>query len=296
MPEVVKRFHTLTDAELIDLLHTAGDRLPREAVDEILRRGSRMLSPLARIVSTKGSWTQPLPEWWAVVHATYCLGAVGIPDTLVPLLSALRWSDAFDCDWVAEDLPSIFGRLGPAAYEPLKSVAWDVTAGPGARSIALAAMASVALAARYLFEEVHALAARIAADPAEDLFLRQTAANLLLDFRASEHRDLLLAFGREEAERKRQDPEYQGVFFDWEVDELLGDEAGSGSQEYYQRDWLVFYEPEEIERRQERWRREQEETQPGAGPETRAPRMDLHAPCSCGSGRPFAHCCYLRIH
>ncbi len=289
-------FRSLSDAELLELLYTSGDRLPRDAVEEVLRRGTQLLPALAEIVQDKASWTQPLPEWWAVVHATYALGAMERHECLVPLLTALRWADAFDCDWVTEDLPSIFGRLGPAAFDPLRAAAHDVTAGPGARSVALAGMAAIAVSAPHLSDEVIAYSAELLAGEEEPVFLRQTAANVLLDFRCRRHRKLLVAFGREEARRKREDPEYQGVFYDWEVDELLG-EPQEASLEYYRRDWLAFYDPEEMDRRQERWEREKEEARQEEGEAGRAPgRQDTQAPCSCGSGRPYAECCFLKVH
>src|SRR5512133_1024555 len=147
MAKPKRRFHALSDRQLLELLHTAGDQLPREAFDECLRRGGRLLPYLRDIVADKTSWTNPLPEWWAAVHATYVLGAMEDPATLGALLAALRWSDAFDCDWVTEDLPSMLGKLGPVAFEPLAAVLRDVTAGWGARSVALSGMAAVTLAA-----------------------------------------------------------------------------------------------------------------------------------------------------
>ncbi len=289
-------FRTLSDADLLDLLYTAGDRLPREAIDEILSRRGRLLGPLRQIVADKTSWTRPLPEWWASVHATYALGALGDPSAADSLLTALRWADAFDCDWVTEDLPSMFGQVGGEVSAPLLRVCTDITAGPGARSIALAGLAAVALAAPQHLDEVVALAAGFVSDTDEEVYLRQTAANVLLDFRRTEHRRLLLRFGREEAERRREDAEYQGVFYDWEVDELLEGSSGEAGTEYYRRDWLTFYDPEEIERRQERWSREQEETEREQQGHVEPPARDLDAPCTCGSGRPFSRCCYLRIH
>ncbi len=293
------RFRSLSDDELVDLLFTAADRLPREAVDEMLRRRRRMLPRLADIVADKRAWTQSLPEWWAVVHATYILGAMETEEALVPLLTALRWADAFDCDWVTEDLPSMFARIGTPAYGPLRTVFLDPTAGPGARSIALASMAAVAASDRKLLREVLEQAAEVVADPSEPLYLRQTAANVLVDFRSRKHRRLLLAFGREEARRHREDPEYQGVFYDWEVDELLSGQGGEEIPEYYRRDWMIFYDPEEIEKRQERWRREEQEAREREQEEQAMPqpgRRDLGEPCPCGSGRPFGQCCYLRMH
>ncbi len=287
-------FRSLSDDELVDLLYTLGDRVPRDVVDEFLRRGPRMVPVLAGIVADKAGWTQPLPEWWAVVHATYLLGAFAVPECLVPLLCALRWADAFDCDWVTEDLPSMFGRLGNGAAGALSRVLEDVTAGPGARSIALASLAAIALDDPAFGRELLDTAARLAGDPGEALYLRQTAANVLVDFRSRRHETLIRAFGRDEAERRRDDPEYDGVFYDWEVDELL---AGSGpNADYYRRDWLVFYDPDEIERRQQRWRREQEEDRARERAPGPPAGRDLSAPCPCGSGRPLAECCYLKVH
>ncbi len=292
------RFRNLSDAALLELLHTAADRLPAEAAGELVRRGHRVRGELRAIVMDKVAWTQGLPEWWAPVHATYLLGAMETPETLVALLAALRWADAFDCDWVLEDLPSIFARLGAPAVDPLRAILADLAAGPGARSTALAALAAVSLRVEGLTEEVLDLAEGLVRDRDEDLFLRQSAANLLVDFRSIKHRAALKAFGREESRRHRRDPEYQGVFYDWELDELL-EGAGESNLEPYRRDWMGFYDPEEIEHRQERWQREQEEDEgapEGELPPGPTPSRDPQAPCPCGSGQRFVDCCFLRVH
>lgn len=297
MPKARKRFQSLSDQQLLDLLHSAGDRLPREAVDECLRRAPRLEPHLRQIVAEKASWTQPLPEWWAPVHATYILGAAETPASLPALLAALRWADAFDCDWVAEDLPSILAHFGPAAWAPLATILDDVTAGWGARSIALCALTALAVAEPGRQPEIVSRAASLLSDKSEDYFLRQAAANVLLDLRVREHRDLLRAFGREEAGRRADDPEYQGAFYDWEVDEILeGSEGGGDGLDYYRRDWMEFYDPEEIERRQERWVREQEDAEDGRAEEPPPPRPLPSEPCPCGSGLPFEACCYLKVH
>ncbi len=62
-------YQNLDDDELIDLLFTEEDRLPRAAVDEFMRRGERIVLPLSKIVSKSYPWTKALPEWGAVVHA-----------------------------------------------------------------------------------------------------------------------------------------------------------------------------------------------------------------------------------
>ena len=72
--------------------------------------------------------------------------------------------------------------------------------------------------------------------------------------------------------------------------------VGKLDLEYLQRDWLDFYEPDEIETRQERWQKEQEEAQTQQLIEVHAARSDTQSPCPCGSGRSFADCCYLKVH
>lgn len=296
---VSKRFRNLSDVEIIDLMHSMGDGLPREVVDEALDRGSRIIPYLYVIVSDKSAWTRPLPDWWATVHATYILGAFEAPETLPALLSALRWADAFDCEWVTEDLPSMFGRLGEISYAPLQAVALDASAGWGARSIALSSMAAVTLKERQLRERFLDFAAHILSDVTEPVPLRQTAANVLMDFRSGAHRQLLLMFGREESQRKEEIPEYEGVFYDYEVDEFLNDGEGQKDLYYYRRDWLAFYEPDERERRREFWDEEQQTLKRELDETEQAEKNfdpGMVTLCPCGSGRSYADCCLKKMH
>lgn len=295
-----KRFRNLADIELIDLLHSMGDGLPREVVDEVLDRGQRMIPYLYVIVSTKHAWTRPIPEWWATVHASYILGAFETPETLPALLSALRWSDAFDCEWVTEDLPSMFGKLGQVAYGPLQAVVKDLPAGWGARSIALSSMAAVAMKAEFLKPQFLDYAAAILSDHTEPVPLRQAAANILMDFRSYRHKKLLVDFGAEESGRKEEIPDYEGVFYDFEVEEFLTNDDHLADQEYYQRDWMMFYDVEERERRRDFWEEEQlhfarsveEQGVFKAGFD----KLSGSSQCPCGSGKKYSDCCVKKLH
>ncbi len=303
-------FTKLTDLELIELLHTMGDALPRDAVDEIIERGYRMAPYLCVIVSDKHAWSRPLPEWWAPIHATYILGAFEMPETITALLSALRWADAFDCEWVTEDLPSMFGKLGKAAYGPLQAIVRDESAGWGARSIALSSMAATTLNAEFLRETFLDFTASILDSETEPVPLRQAAANILMDLHAVHHKPLLLRFGREEAKRKEEIPNYEGAFYDWEVDEFLAPEEKDSGLEFYRRDWLVFYDPEELDRRRDFWEEEREKhgeagfagALGGARTDGKAEEEDAFTPeryfiqCPCGSGKDFRECCNNKIH
>jgi hypothetical protein len=84
-----------------------------------------MIEPLWWIIQNVNNWQDGNEGWWAVIHATFILGAIGGKQTITPLIMSLRFSDAYDCDWIYEALPSIFGRIGPSVFEHLKKVVLD---------------------------------------------------------------------------------------------------------------------------------------------------------------------------
>lgn len=296
-------YQGFSEDELTGLLFREEDRLPRAAVDEFLRRGERMVPFLSEIVSDQFNWTREPPRWWAVVHATFILGALGTESAIVPLLRALRWADAFDCDWVTEALPAMFGRTGPAAIAPLKTVAGDETGGCFCRSLAVEGLGLIAWRNSETKKEISVFIYSIFSDEKNDLEVQQSAGNALLDLGCVQYREPLLAFGRQEKERKRQDRFYLAYFFDDDVEKAL--KTGGKDMGICDRDWLSFYDEDEIRKRQKRWeeeRREEienapEENEParltasGNEPYVRQACTGRNDPCPCGSGKKYKKCC-----
>ncbi len=293
-------YRSLPDELLITKLLLKEDRLPRVAVDEIIRRGPRMIGRLSAIVSDDDSWYHDLPEWWGVVHAVYLLGAIGTSGAVLPLLRSLRFADAADCDWVTQDLPSIFGAVGLPAHDGLRRIATDETSGWFTRTLALEGLAAISLRHHELIDETLDLVRSVLADPGEDRRLRQSAGLILLDFVRPQDREALLSFAAEERARKTTPP-----------DERLSQDAieiafrrGVRNAAPYTRDWLSFYDPAEIAARQRRWaEEEQRETRTAeeeeAGGLVPFARMALtvgkNDPCPCGSGKQYRKCCGI-IH
>lgn len=60
MPSI---YPSMSPEELINLLLTEENRLPREAALEIVRRGSKMVPLLSEIVKKQWNWCKELPEW-----------------------------------------------------------------------------------------------------------------------------------------------------------------------------------------------------------------------------------------
>ncbi len=276
-------YRNLTDDKLMDLLLSEGDRLSRGAVDEIILRGG-MVERLGRLVSDPYNWNEPLPAWWAVVHAVYIMGAVAPEETVLPLLRSLRYAEACENDWVTEDLPSIFGAVGPRAAGGLRRIAEDVTTGWYARAIALEGLAAITLKEPGMADEVFGLIQGVFRDGQEERMLRQAAGHVLLDFLRTECRSDLLAFGKDERLfSDRRAAGYQPGFTDDDVAREFG--TGRMSLERYTRNWLAFYEPEAVEGRQKRW--DEERIAQAEKPE----HASAYELCPFASDRKRKKCC-----
>lgn len=289
------RFH---NEELIELLFADEDRLSRKAADEIVRRGSELLPMLGEIVMDRTLWTAELPDWWAPVHATYLVGAIGGPEVVLPLMAALRWSDAYDNEWITEDLPSILGSLGELSWAPLLQVVADRTAGWSARSIAMDALGSQTLRFPRREEEAMSIIGSILRDGHEEYGAHRSAAYVLLDFRRADYKKDLIAFAWTERHHQQQYPEYRVAFTPEDVErDLATPRAG---MDLYMRDWLAFYHPDEIRKRQERWAREDGRARPAELSAVQSVRhghiIGHNDLCPCGSGRPYQRCCWKKLH
>lgn len=293
-----KNYKRMHNEELVDILFADEDRVPRAAADEIIRRGLEIMPLLAETVMDRTLWTADPPDWWAAVHATYCIGSIGGPDSLVPLMAALRWSDAYDNEWITEDLPSILGSLGELSWPSIIATLNDRAAGWSARSIAMDALGAQSLRFPAREEESMALLGRILSSEEEEYGARRSAAYVLLDFRRADFRKELVSFAHEERHRASQWQDYRAAFSPDDVERDLA--TPRAAMDIYLRDWLLFYEPEEIRRRQERWAREDGRARTDAMPSKVGGEGGLvigrDDPCPCGSGKPYRRCCWKKLH
>lgn len=83
------------------------------------------------------------PAYWAPVHAWRALGQLRA-DEAVPALLAVLWrtDDALD-HWVAEDLPRVLGRIGPAAIPAVTAYLANPDHGLWARTAAGSSLAQI---------------------------------------------------------------------------------------------------------------------------------------------------------
>lgn len=246
-----KKTFSASNEELLELLFTEADRLKQSVAQEIIRRGDELSPQLQEIAMDRILWMQEIPAWWAPVHATYLLAAIGGKEAVSPLLAALRWSDAYDNEWVVEELPAMIGSLGAFGLEPLFQIVADRSAGWSARSIALDCLAAIAVQHPEYERRLVTWFKELLSDPAEERGVRRTAAAILLDLRIQSAREALLAFAAAEAQERQSDPDDPPALLAADVDRELA--VAARAEEYYKHNWLRFYDDEEIAHRQGMW-------------------------------------------
>jgi hypothetical protein len=246
-------YSAMHDEQLCELMFTMEDRLPKEAALELAGRET-VVTFMGQLLMDKQNWLAELPEWWAVVHSAYLLGYRGGEGAVIPLVSTLRWADAFDCDWVTEVLPSIMGKTGPAMLPQLTAVVRDLTAGWSARDLAMKGMASVTVHYPECNEHVFRIIGERLMDEGEHPVVRQLSGQVLLDFRRAEFHLPLLKFARQTWKGQEWDSAWNTAFSPENVESAL--RSSNPEVWHYNEDWMRFYEPSEIQRRQKRWSRE----------------------------------------
>lgn len=83
---------------------------------------------------------------WAPVHAWRALGQLRAVEAVEPLLEMLHRARQYDDDWAMEELPQVFGLIGPSAVEPLGRYLLEPAREQYARSAAGDALVEVAKA------------------------------------------------------------------------------------------------------------------------------------------------------
>ncbi len=110
----------ISTGELIRQMELSGDRASMELARAIIARGNEAVSHL-RDVLKDGSYMEATDDrQWMPLHAVKLLGTIANPQAIPELINALLLAGESDDDWILEDLPTAFGRIGPQAIEPLE--------------------------------------------------------------------------------------------------------------------------------------------------------------------------------
>ena len=307
--EATTMLPTYTDAELAGMdattlvahLRRHEDRVPRNLIDACAGRGDAMLETLANIFDTPAFWEDGRDDgdWWLRLHAAMILGLIPTAPAgrlLAELMRKLdEAGDEATQDWLAGNWPALFANKPVEVADDLRQLVEDRAIGGYLRVNAMDPYLAIALRnGSTAFETALDWAAELAADEAEDWFVRLNLGNTLLDFPRDRHRELL--------ERLAARQTGMGVHFnDHNVRTAFELHSDKPEWERFYDPW-VFYTPDAIANRQRRWEEENREGDEWIAdlddahewPETyvrEGPKIGRNDPCPCGSGKKYKKCC-----
>ncbi len=300
--EYVPKAAKLSDADLLGLLRTQEDRLPREVVDEILRRGTRLAGGLVALIDDPAAWASDSTAGWAGVHAVFILAAMRPPGGLDAVLRGLEHADAHDLEVVHDLGEELLSAFGSAAVARLAAYARDREKKPYPRIWCLQSLGRLGLEAPDVADVVAKTLRLVAADAFSDGRVRSFAGANLLPFAVPGDRPLLLAAA-------------DGAFLSRAgIERAL---KGDRPQRLPAADWLRFYDPKEIEIRKSRRLKAEAERLQREVRRKKAQIAELtlernrleravlqdelrtkvgripgrNDPCICGSGKKYKRCC-----
>jgi hypothetical protein len=128
-------------------------------------------------------------EVWGPLHAWRALGQLRAEQAIEPLLSLLHRFDDEEDDWVGDDLPVVFGQIGPAAISPLEQYAASSQNPLHARGAAATGLQDIGLAHPEARDAVVAALTRLLenyAEPGRDPALNGFLVSSLVDLEATE--------------------------------------------------------------------------------------------------------------
>ena len=301
-----QELRTYAEQELMALIVTLGDTLPRSVIDAAARRGAKMLPLLAAHLMDAANWDDAADSdiWWALHHCLMILGAMDEPraaHVLAGVFERVR-SDPDNSlwEWFAGYWPALFRNKRGHATAPLRAVAEDRGIDWYGRIQALdCVIAAAGAAGAATLDPALDWAAAFASDPTEEETLRMSIGHMLLRLPRERHRALLEMLVRIQEE-------HNDMFLDFDRNDIEAAFARGDDP-----DWLrfsdpwEFYDTEQIMERQRRWAWEDEDDldvweegdTPLFEPYVRAtPKLGRNDPCPCGSGKKYKKCCMEKLH
>jgi hypothetical protein len=294
----------LGPAALVELMRDDHDRVPRSVIDACARHGEDMTAAFQEMAERCWPESEASGDWWLRLHAAMVLGL--IPSERAGLLLVRfmrRMGEADDADlqdWLSGYWPALFANKPDSDLAALRELCRDNKLDWYIRVNAVEPVVAAAeRRGREALDEALAWVASIAADEEEDLEVRLSCGNTLLDFPRERHRALI-------DELEKREVGFGKHFSVEDIERAYA--AGEDAPDWRGREnpW-AFYTTEAIAERQQRWALEvnsekDDEFEEGDLPFDELPltyirqmpkvgRNDL---CPCGSGRKYKKCCLLK--
>lgn len=308
-----------TTSELIDLLFEEEDRVTLEHIKELVGRPDA-IEKLREFLRSEYYWYEgEWGEWWILYHAFTILSATRDPEFLPDVLNALEMAYEAQYDWIQEIGSAALSHFGEPAVEPLMRYVSEHRDSHEEdedftylRSIAVTALTRIGLRHPASREKIAGFVCSLLTDPNETdpAFLGFVTDDALILDRERGELAVKNAFDRDAVD------EFISGDFKETID-FFDRRKRSESWEYTQ-DLFEFYRPEEIAKRQARWKKEEEDqmradakaktreeaqrseriyqppdpfTIDDEGNVVRRQKIGRNDPCPCGSGKKYKKCC-----
>jgi hypothetical protein len=310
-----------TPAELIELMRRDEDRVPRNVIDECVRRGGVLLNAFEQLLRDEERyWSDSTQDgdWWLHTHAIHTLGLMTSERSGEMLLAYLRQIDdnADDSlhEWHNGHWPALFANKPGCVDASLLEYVRNPMQSPYSRLDALeAALGRAMQQGEAALDQVLNAIARLCEDKREARESRLLFGSVLLDFPRQRHRAMLQKMARSQQQDDFPQFDFQAV-----TAAFMSPPQKAGWQ-HMAPPWK-FYEPAEIAARQQRWKEQDQEVQETQSAEQRmvsgagdlpalsdsqqqyfgydgqplsrtAPKVGRNDPCPCGSGKKYKKCC-----
>ena len=298
---------SMDEQALFALVTGNADRLPLEVVHECASRAETMVPLLSQHLENDSNWGNEVSDgdWWGLLHAVFILGLIPGEASARALLEGFR-RITFDSnnnltDWLSSYWPALCRNKTAYTTDTMRQIAEDNQLDWHPRSHAVQCVVADAgdRGPAQLEDAINWLAS-LCVDESQDPEFRVMAGHTLLDHPRERHRHVM------EQLVELQDP-----------DSLLGnsynrDDIGHSFSRDGKPEWIRFdnpwrfYNPVEIQNRQQRWLREDREQEqkrfdqdnwrPVKTYVREQPKIGRNDPCPCGSGKKYKKCCMNNLH
>lgn|GEM_PF-1829913 len=298
----------LSIQELLSKLEKLGDQVPMELAQAILVKEQDAVIPLRDILQDDDYWEAEGNKQWMPLHAVKLLGMLADPRAIPQLVNTLILAYDGDDDWIMEDLPTVFGCIGPPAINPLEEFihAYD---GDNkfwwSRSAAAEGLVAIAMNHPHEQDRILTFLHGLFSEEDDSEFLSFLVGSLLDLGDTSSFPILEEAFDR-------------GIIDEFIInrDDLVYEKKVP--RNFYNKDLLHFYDPGEVAKRKARWEKEKDERERNHAKKREEreksiaielKRLEIanilnernvlpitgkvgrNEPCPCGSGKKFKKCC-----
>jgi hypothetical protein len=298
---------SMDEQALFALVTSNNDRLPLEVVHACASRAEAMVKLLRQHLENDYNWGNEVNDgdWWGLLHAVFILGLIPGDASARALLEGFR-RITFDSnnnltDWLSSYWPALCRNKTEYTTDTMRQIAEDNQLDWYPRSHAVeCVVADAGDRSPAQLEDAIDWLASLCIDESQDPEFRVMAGHTLLDNVRERHRQVM-----EQLVELQEPDSWLGNSYSRDDIDRSFSRGGKPEWKRFDNPWR-FYDPVEIQRRQQRWLKEDREQEqkrfdqgnwrPVKTYVREQPKIGRNDPCPCGSGKKYKKCCLKNLH